>query len=116
MPDESQEFWLTLRAEAQVRRDQTAATGGDTAELDKLIGELDEELARAGIRGSITRNTNSGNGKDRNGEKDSSKRRSRSTRRRQDTPDLPKRPVSACRLTSVVWACVDRRSCLGVSP
>jgi hypothetical protein len=116
VPDESQEFWLTLRAEAQVRRDQTAATGGDTAELDKLIGELDEELARAGIRGSITRNTNSGNGKDRNGEKDSSKRRSRSTRRRQDTPDLPKRPVSACRLTSVVWACVDRRSCLGVSP
>jgi Replication initiator protein, pSAM2 len=30
-PDEMQEFWLTMRAEAQVRRDQAAATGQDTA-------------------------------------------------------------------------------------
>ncbi len=102
-PDESQEFWLTLRAEAQVRRDKTEASGQDTAELDELIGELDHELARAGIRGTITRHTN---GKDRDGQQGGSKRRARSTRRRQDTPQLPKRPVSD-RTTGKVFTAAD---------
>src|SRR5215469_3132869 len=56
-PDETQEYWLTLRAEAQARRDRTAASGGDTAALDQIIAELDDELAAAGIRGTVTRNT-----------------------------------------------------------
>jgi hypothetical protein len=103
VPDESQEFWLTLRAEAQVRRDTTEAAGQDTAELDELIGELDDELARAGIRGSITRNTSGG--EDSDGQQ-GGKRRARSTRRRQDTPQLPKRPVST-RTTGKVFTAPD---------
>src|SRR5215472_13129577 len=89
-PDGEQEFWLGLRARAQVLHDHAAATGKDTVELDLLIAELDDELACTGIRGSLTRNTG-------NAGKDSptgKARRSRSTRRRQDAPDLPKRPVT----------------------
>jgi hypothetical protein len=90
-PDETQEYWLAARAEAQVRRDKAHARGEDTSELDEVIGDLDDELAAAGIRGSVTRNTRGDNHEDPSG----SRRRSRSTRRRQDTPDLPRRPVTA---------------------
>jgi hypothetical protein len=89
-PDETQEFWLTLRAKAQVRRDKTAAAGGDTAELDQVIAELDDELAAAGIRGTVTRNTKT----DHDDAGKPAGRRFRSTRRRQDAPDLPHRPFS----------------------
>src|SRR6516165_5049909 len=53
-PDEMQEFWLTLRAEAQLRRDTAEAAGQDTTDYDELIGELDTEITRAGIRGTVT--------------------------------------------------------------
>src|SRR5215469_13053878 len=49
-PDEMQEFCLILRAEAQLRRDTAAAKGEDTTGYDQLIGELDMEITRAGIR------------------------------------------------------------------
>jgi hypothetical protein len=52
-PDETQAHWLLLRAEAQVRRDRAEARSEDTDELDELIGELDTEITRAGIRGSL---------------------------------------------------------------
>jgi hypothetical protein len=104
-PDESQEYWLTLRAEAQVRRDRAEAQGDDTAVLDELIGELDDELARAGIRGTITRNTGGTNP----GGNPGGKRRSRSTRRRQDAPKLPKRPVTA-RTTGRVFTAPDGKA------
>src|SRR5262249_57137956 len=89
-PDDEQEFWLGLRARAQVLRDQATDTCQNTADLDALIGELDDELARAGIRGSLSRTTGDGSGTD----PKPKTRRSRSTRRPQDTPDLPKRPRS----------------------
>jgi Replication initiator protein, pSAM2 len=53
-PDEMQEFCLILRAEAQLRRDTAAAAGQDTSDYDALIGELDIEITRAGIRGAVT--------------------------------------------------------------
>jgi hypothetical protein len=81
-PDESLELWLTLRAEAQVRRDTAAIAGQDTADLDTLIGELDDELAAAGLRGTITR---------------------------QDAPALPRRPVTA-RTTGKVYRAPDGRT------
>ena len=87
-PDETQEFWLTARARAQVRRDTAAANGRDTAELDELIGELDDEIAAAASaahRQPYQLRTATPTGK----------RRARSTRRRQDAPDLPKRPVTS---------------------
>ncbi len=61
--------------------------------MDAPYWAMDDELARAGIRGSIARNI--GAPADRNSDQGKGgKRRARSTRRRQDAPDLPKRPVS----------------------
>ena len=53
----------------------------DTGDFDGLITELDEEIAKAGIRGKVN--------------PDRPARRHRSTRRRQDAPDLPRRKVTA---------------------
>src|SRR5215475_619050 len=104
-PDETQEFWLTLRAEAQVRRDKTAADGGDTTGLDQVIAELDDELAAAGIRGTVTRNIKT----DHDDAGMPAGRRSRSTRRRQDAPGLPRRPVAA-RTTGTVFTAPDGKT------
>jgi hypothetical protein len=78
---EDQKWWITMRAEAQQERDQAASAGTDTTDFDELITELDELIANSGIRGKAA----------------SAKpaRRHRSTRRRQDAPDLPKRKISA---------------------
>jgi hypothetical protein len=80
-PDEVQAMWVEHRAQAQADRDNAAQAGEDTAELDELIADLDAELRRSGLRG----NADPGH---------SGPRRQRSTRRRQDAPDLPKRKIS----------------------
>ena len=77
---EDQQWWVEKRAEAQQLRDQAAAAGQDTTDLDELITELDEEITKAGMRGKVA--------------PDRPARRHRSTRRRQDAPDLPRRKVS----------------------
>ncbi len=79
-PDDEQGMWIELRADVQRQRDQADAAGQDTAEDDAVIGEVDEQITRSGMRGNVlpTRPT----------------RRHRSTRRRQDTPDLPRRKVA----------------------
>jgi hypothetical protein len=77
---EDQRWWITLRAEAQRDRDQAETAGQDTAGFDKLIGELDTEITKAGIRGKAAPARPA--------------RRHRSTRRRQDAPDLPRRKVN----------------------
>jgi hypothetical protein len=80
-PATGEQRWLvTQRADAQQVRDLIAATGDDTADLDALITELDEELTKAGVRGKAAPAKPA--------------RRHRSTRRRQDAPDLPKRKIS----------------------
>src|SRR6516164_10313154 len=86
-PDETQEFWLILRAEAQLHRDTAAASGEDTTAYDDLIGELDIKITRAGIRGTVTTRSSSGDRSQR-------VRRSQSTRRRQDTAPLPARKIA----------------------
>src|SRR6516164_3829631 len=68
------------RAALQQLRDRMHAAGDETAGLDELIGEVDTELARSGIRG----NPDPGARK---------KPRHRSTRRRQDAPALPRRAI-----------------------
>jgi hypothetical protein len=78
-PDEVQRTWVGMRAEVQQHRDEGAAAGEDTAELDALTGELDEEITNSGLRGKVLPSRTA--------------RRSRSTRRRQDAPDLPRRRV-----------------------
>jgi hypothetical protein len=74
-----QKWLLTQRAEAQQVRDLIAATGQDTTDLDDLITDLDDEITAAGVRGKAAPAKPA--------------RRHRSTRRRQDAPDLPKRKV-----------------------
>ena len=44
---------METRAEAQQLRDQADTAGQDTADLDELLTELDEEIANAGIRGRV---------------------------------------------------------------
>ena len=62
-------------------RDQAAQAGADTTDFDELITELDAEITTAGIRGKAAPGP-------------SPARRHRSTRRRQDAPDLPRRKIS----------------------
>jgi hypothetical protein len=81
--DDWQTWLLEKRAEFQILRDQAATIGQDTSELDELLAELDRDLAATGIRG-----------KPDPARKDRA-RRHRSTRRRQDTPDLPRRQVTS---------------------
>ncbi len=100
-PDETQEFWLTARAAAQVRRDKALANGEDTAELDQLLDALDDELAACGIRGNLATRTNDGSRQGTAGQ-----RRSRSTRRRQDAPELPRRKMTD-RTTGQVYESPD---------
>jgi hypothetical protein len=83
-PDDYQQWLIEKRAELQASRDYAQAHGGDTSELDDLIAELDRELRRTGIRGSLGTGT-SGLPK---------ARRKRSTRRRQDAPELPRRKIT----------------------
>jgi hypothetical protein len=74
-----QQWWVIQRAEAQQVRDLIAA-GQDTTDFDDLIADLDAEITNAGMRGKAAPAKPT--------------RRHRSTRRRQDAPDLPRRKVS----------------------
>ncbi|MCY9786996.1 replication initiation protein [Nocardiopsis sp. EMB25] len=87
-PSEVQRSWVEQRAVVTAEREQLASTGSasaeDLAELDTAISDLDEEITASGLRGSVTRSGSSSSGS----------RRVRSTKRRQDVPDLPKRPMT----------------------
>jgi hypothetical protein len=71
---------VTDRAEVQADRDALANEGLDTTDLDERIGDLDQQITDAGVRGNVL---------------PARPRRHRSTRRRQDAAPLPRRPVSA---------------------
>ena len=77
--DDEQRMWVSYRAQAQQQRDHAEAVGQDTADDDEVIGELDKQITRSGLRGNVLPARPA--------------RRHRSTRRRQDTPDLPRRAV-----------------------
>jgi hypothetical protein len=78
---DDQKWWLTQRAEAQQARDLIAAAGQDTTDFDALVSELDDQITGSGVRGKAAPAKPA--------------RRHRSTRRRQDAPDLPRRKVSS---------------------
>ena len=78
---EEQRRWIQTRAEAQRLRDQAAGTGQDTGDLDERLTELDTEITAAGMRGNVLPARPA--------------RRHRSTKRRQDAPDLPRRKVTS---------------------
>jgi len=55
---EEQRDLITDRAEAQEARDLLASAGVDVGDQDERIGELDEEIAASGMRGTVrTRQT-----------------------------------------------------------
>jgi len=93
-PDDWQAWLLEERAESQQFRDNADTAGQDTTYLDDLIAELDQELARAGIRGNPDPGKKKG------------PRRHRSTRRRQDAPGLPRRKIDP-RTTGRVYTAPD---------
>jgi hypothetical protein len=80
-PDDWQTWLLEERADAQRARDHAQANGEEGENLDHLLSDLDEEIARSGLRGKPDADQGS-------------QARHRSTRRRQDAPDLPRRPAS----------------------
>ncbi|MEV4888819.1 replication initiator [Nonomuraea sp. NPDC055795] len=79
-PTEEQRWLVEFRADMQAKRDSTEKVGGDVADLDAVLDGLDAEINAAGMRGSVVGPT--------------APKRSRSTRRRQDAPDLPKRKMA----------------------
>ncbi|WP_424537196.1 replication initiator [Sphaerisporangium viridialbum] len=76
--------WLVgWRAEVQAKRDAALAAGDpDAAVWDAAIVEIDAEINAAGMRGNVLDGAAPG------------ERRARSTRRRQDAPDLPRRQMA----------------------
>jgi hypothetical protein len=74
-----QQWWITRRAETQAARDHAETHGCDTSDHDALIGELDQEISKAGMRGNVL---------------PARPRRHRSTRRRQDAAPLPTRAIN----------------------
>ncbi|NUW43644.1 replication initiator [Nonomuraea rhodomycinica] len=86
-PDEpsDDQWWLVeFRADLQARREEAERLGEDTADWDAAIEGVDAEINEAGMRGSVLGRT--------------AAKRVRSTRRRQDAPDLPKRKMAGTTL------------------
>ncbi|GLX96771.1 replication initiator [Herbidospora sp. NBRC 101105] len=83
-PNDYQRHLVEWRADAQALRDQLESAGLPTDDYDQAIAKLDAEINAAGVRGNVLGRTAS--------------KRSRSTRRRQDAPDLPKRAMTATTL------------------
>jgi hypothetical protein len=78
-PTDEQSWLIQTRADAQAARDADEAHGEDTTGWDDELADLDEQINEAGMRGNVLPKR--------------PERRHRSTRRRQDAPPLPKRPV-----------------------
>jgi hypothetical protein len=95
-PDDHQTWLLEQRAELQKLRDH-ATSEDEQARLDEVLAELDTELTRAGVRGNPDV-----------GRKDGG-RRHRSTRRRQDAPDLPRHKIDP-RTTGKVYTSPDGKT------
>jgi hypothetical protein len=76
-PTEYQRHLVELRADLQAWRDAAEAAGESTDDIDGAIADLDAEINAVGMRGSVLGR--------------SAPKRTRSTRRRQDAPDLPRR-------------------------
>ncbi|MGW7483999.1 replication initiator [Nonomuraea muscovyensis] len=79
-PTDEQRWLVKFRADLQARRDQAVSLGEDTADWDAAIEGVDAEIHEAGMRGNVLGHT--------------VPKRTRSTRRRQDAPNLPKRKMA----------------------
>ncbi|MER5317721.1 replication initiator [Streptosporangium roseum] len=75
---EDQKWLIEFRADVQAKRDEAERDGEEVADWDEAIAGIDAEINAAGMRGTVLGGR-------------AAPKRSRSTRRRQDAPDLPKR-------------------------
>jgi hypothetical protein len=94
-PDAEQRFWMEKRAEVQHQAEQVEAAGEDASELRELVREINAELTRTGVVGKIPTQKPD--------------RPKRSTKRRQDIPDLPRRLVSS-RTVGKVYTAPDGKT------
>ncbi|MEV5709929.1 replication initiator [Actinoallomurus sp. NPDC052274] len=94
-PDDEQRFWMKKRAEVQGWADRAEAAGEDASEWRELLTEINAELTRTGVVGRLP--------------VDKPERPKRSTKRRQDVPDLPRRPVAA-RTVGKVYTAPDGKT------
>jgi hypothetical protein len=78
-PTDEQQWWIETRADAQAMRDAAEDGSQDAQDWEEALADLDDQIIRAGMRGSVLPAR--------------PERRRRSTRRRQDAPPLPRRPV-----------------------
>ncbi|GAA2895042.1 hypothetical protein HD593_011498 [Nonomuraea rubra] len=83
-PNDEQRWLIEFRADMQARRDAAEQAGEDTTDLDAVLSGLDDEINAAGMRGNVLGRT--------------TPKRTRSTRRRQDAPDLPRRKMASTTL------------------
>jgi len=81
-PDDVQKMWVAQRADTEQMHAQAQADDlpGLADELGELSADLDDEITGSGVRGSVLPGRTA--------------RRHRSTRRRQDAPDLPRRKIT----------------------
>ncbi len=88
---EEQRGLILLRADFEAARDQAVreAAWAQVAELDQAITEVEEAITAEGLRGRIAPPHTTPD----DDRADTGKRRHRSTRRRQDAPDLPRQKV-----------------------
>src|SRR5262249_39973844 len=88
---EAQRSLIALRAHLEFGRDEAmrAAQWAQVAEVDEAIREVEEAIAAEGLRGHITPPPTNDDGEEQGAEP----KRVRSTRRRQDAPDLPRQKV-----------------------
>jgi hypothetical protein len=101
----AQKGLILLRADFEAARDAAVreAQWDQVAELDEAIAEVEEQISAEGMRGSVAPphadpdDPNAG------------KRRQRSTRRRQDAPDLPRKKVEP-RTVGRVYTAPDGRA------
>ncbi|WP_433540705.1 replication initiator [Streptosporangium sandarakinum] len=79
---EDQRWLIEFRADVQAKRDEAERDGmsEDVADWDAAIQAIDAEINQAGMRGTVLGGR-------------TAPKRSRSTRRRQDAPDLPRRAM-----------------------
>ncbi|GAA3000563.1 hypothetical protein GCM10017559_21880 [Streptosporangium longisporum] len=75
---DDQKWLIEFRADVQAKRDEAERNGEEVTDWDEAIAGIDAEINAAGMRGNVLGGR-------------STPKRSRSTRRRQDAPDLPKR-------------------------
>ena len=101
---EGQQALIELRAHCEFYRDEAMRAGqwDQVADLDEAIAEVEQAIAAEGLRGRVA--PPHGNNDEDQDEDDPGHRRTRSTRRRQDVPDLPRQKVDPRTLGRVYHA------------